>query len=245
MLACKPYQVQTVLGAGGIREAVVGKLIVSFVAGVVEMDILDALSSSESEEHMTPAQQIARHARDGVPHSGSEGTPYIIRVCPNIAALVGESMTAIAEPSSRFAVLQNQHLPWVEYFFSLVGRSIVLPIVQFNVATVLVGAAIALTTVAVDGLLDGAVAEGVPRAQALEMVGQCLLGTGKMMGAGRKSSRVEGDIQEHDKGSDGVRKDDETNLHPAVLREKVSSPRGCTIQGLLEVERRGVEKCNG
>lgn len=150
-------------------------------------------------------------------------------------------MTAIAEPTSKSDVLQTQHLPWVEHFFSLVGRTMVLPTVQYNVATVLVGAAIALTTVAVDGLLDGAVAEGIPRAQALEMVGQCLLGTGLMLGAGRKNKMEQLEGGEQEKGVNGkAAKDEETNLHPAVLREKVSSPQGCTIQGLLEVERRGV-----
>lgn len=36
ILACKPYQVHSVLGAKGTREAVTGKLVVSFVAGVSE-----------------------------------------------------------------------------------------------------------------------------------------------------------------------------------------------------------------
>ena len=237
ILACKPYQVHGVLGAKGFRDAIVGKLMVSFVAGVGEQGLLDALPPVESDEHVTPAQHAAQHARGGIPHTENEGAPFTIRVCPNIAALAGESMTAIMEPTPNSDIVQTQHLPWVEHFFSLVGRTMVLPTVQYNVATVLVGAAIALTTVAVDGLLDGAVADGIPRAQALEMVGQCLLGTGLMLGAGRKKET--GGDQEKEVNGDAT-KNKETNLHPAVLREKVSSPRGCTIQGLLEVERRGV-----
>lgn len=239
ILACKPYQMQTVLGAKRMRAALAGKLLVSFVAGVSEEGILDALGSGE---HVTAAQHAVRHdTRNESHHSETEVGPHIIRVCPNIAAMAGESMTAIAEPSSGSDVLRDQHLPWVEHFFSLVGRTMVLPTVQYNVATVLVGAAIALTTVAVDGLLDGAVAEGIPRAQALEMVGQCLLGTGLMLGAGRKKETEEpegGEQEEH--ANDQPAKHEETTLHPAVLRDRVSSPRGCTIQGLLEVERRGV-----
>ena len=237
MLACKPYQVRGVLGAKHMREAVTGKLIVSFVAGVSEQGLLDALPPVESEEHVTPAQHAAQHAKGDIPHTENEGTPCIVRVCPNIAALAGESMTAIAEPGPK----ADLHLPWVERFFSLVGRTVVLPTVQYNVATVLVGASVALMTVAVDGLLDGAVAEGIPRGQALEMVGQCLLGTGLMLGAGRKNKMEQPEGGEQEKEVNGeAGKNDETNLHPAVLREKVSSPRGCTIQGLLEVERRGV-----
>jgi pyrroline-5-carboxylate reductase len=45
------------------------------------------------------------------------------------------------------------------------------------------------------------------------MTAQCLLGLAKMLKDGH---------------------------HPAVLRESISSPRGCTIQGLLAVERAGV-----
>ena len=213
VLACKPYQIQALLGAMGMRDALEAKLVISLVAGVSEEGIMAALGWDKSE-------------------GDNDGKSQVIRVCPNVGAMVGESMTVIAEPlsSSDSTIRRERYMPWVEHLFSLVGRTMILPTVQFNVAVVLVGAAIALTTVAVDGLLDGSVAEGIPRAQALEMVGQCLLGTGRMLGAGRKTASQE----------DGSSEETVTGLHPAVLREKVSSPRGCTIQALLEVERRGV-----
>ena len=137
-------------------------------------------------------------------------------------------MTAILEPTD----VPQEYVDFVTALFSRIGKVLLLPGVQFEVAVVLVGAAIAFTTVAVEGLLDGAVAEGVPRSRALEMVGQCLVATGMALGGGKDDGN-----EKEGKEGEGERRE---VMHPAVLRESVSSPRGCTIQGLLEVESRGV-----
>lgn len=73
-------------------------------------------------------------------------------------------------------------------------------------------------TVAVDGLLDGAVAEGMKRSEAMELVAGMLRGCAELLGNGG---------------------------HPAVLREEIASPKGTTIRGLMELERGGVRGAFG
>ena len=78
--------------------------------------------------------------------------------------------------------------------------------------SVLGGAALAIMTVPIEGILDGCVAEGLRRPEAMELVLQGIKGLSAAL---------------------------ESGIHPAVLRESISSPRGCTIQSLLSLERAG------
>lgn len=191
LLAHKPYMLNGVFAAPGMREALKGKLVISILAGVSISQLKTALGG--------PNESVA----------ASDETCFV-RVMPNMGARIRESMSIIAEGSSPLPAHFAEVTSWI---FNQIGKVKFLPDAVFEVATVLLGGAYALTTVAVDGMLDGAVAEGIPRATALEMTAQCLLGTAKML-------------------QDGV--------HPSVLRESISSPRGCTIQALLTLERAGV-----
>jgi len=60
-----------------------------------------------------------------------------------------------------------------------------------------------------EALADGGVAMGLPRAEAQMMSAQVMAGTAGLVAAGE---------------------------HPAILRDKVSTPGGCTIGGLLTLE---------
>lgn len=60
-----------------------------------------------------------------------------------------------------------------------------------------------------ESLADGAVATGLPRAEAQLMAAQTMRGTASVVFSGK---------------------------HPALVREKVSMPGGCTIDGLLVLE---------
>lgn len=64
----------------------------------------------------------------------------------------------------------------------------------------------------VEGALDGCVAEGLRRPDAMEMLVHVIRGLSAALEAG---------------------------IHPAVLRESISLPRGCTIQALLTLEKAG------
>ena len=64
--------------------------------------------------------------------------------------------------------------------------------------------------VVVEALSDAGVKVGLSRALATELAAQTVLGAAKMVL--------------------------ETNLHPAALKDEVTTPAGCTIDGLLELE---------
>lgn len=96
-----------------------------------------------------------------------------------------------------------------DWIFSQVGKIVPVAPELFDVGGVLVGVAGALITVAFDGILDGAVKKGLKRADAKKLLTGSLYSTAALLESGE---------------------------HPAVLREKFSSPKGTTIEGLLSLE---------
>lgn len=186
LLGHKPYMLDSILGTEGMAEAMKTKTIISLLAGVTANQILETL------------------------HGNSNGgQTSVLLVVPNMGAHVQESMTVISRPSNDTASEAVNRTTWLLRHagkVSFVSESL------FNLSTALVGVSMALTTVAVDGMLDAAVTEGMPRSEALQIVSQSLIGTGKLL------------AQDH---------------HPAVLRESISSPRGCTIRGITSLEKSG------
>ena len=97
----------------------------------------------------------------------------------------------------------------IEWIFSHIGQVKALDTDLIDVGTMLM-ASLASVSVAFDGLLDGCVANGLQRADVSEMASHCLLGLSLLLKNG---------------------------MHPAILRENISPCRGCTIRGLLTVEK--------
>ncbi|PYH42528.1 pyrroline-5-carboxylate reductase [Aspergillus saccharolyticus JOP 1030-1] len=187
MLGCKPYLVESVIAADGMADALAEKFIISVIAG------------------KTPSV-LAGYIGDYA--SSARKTPAVARAIPNVAASVRESMTVVELPPE----CTPANRAGVEWMFAQLGQVKVLAPELFDLGSMLV-AALAPLSVAVDGILDGCVAEGMRRSEASEMTAQCLLGLAQLLKSG---------------------------VHPAVLRESISSPRGCTIQSLLTVEKAGV-----
>lgn len=179
LLACKPYMIHTVLGEDGVREALRGKLVISVAVG-------------------TPPAKL--RAVIGV----DEDHCYIVRAMLNMAAQLGESMT----------VIENTDLPseWAEitnWIFLQLGKTALVATEQYDVGGVLSGASGAFLSVALDGILDAAISQGIRRPEARSIMAQSLIGLGKMLEDGHT---------------------------PDELREKISSPRGTTIEGLMSLE---------
>ncbi|KAL4870702.1 hypothetical protein BDV12DRAFT_195178 [Aspergillus spectabilis] len=195
ILGCKPYLLDKVLATPGLADALAGKLVVSIIAGKT-IDVISAIITSNQTTTNPGAKQ--------------EKETIVTRAIPNIAATVRESITIIELPTTEpITKHQTDTLTWI---FSSIGTTKILPPPLFDTGSMLT-ASIATLSVAVDGILDGCVAEGLKRSDATEMTAQCLIGLGRMLQEGH---------------------------HPAVLRESIASPRGCTIQGLLAVEGGGV-----
>jgi pyrroline-5-carboxylate reductase len=130
----------------------------------------------------------------------------VIRAMPNTASLVRESMTVIANPSPP---LPPEWMNFVTWTFSRIGRVVHLPPSAMDASTALCGSGPAFMALVLEALADGGVAMGLPRAEAQLMAAQVMMGTAGLV--------INGE-------------------HPAILRDKVSTPGGCTIGGLLVLE---------
>ena len=184
LLGCKPYMVKGILGKAGIKEALRGKLLISILAGVSVDEIEECLHES-----------------------GTGPDPCrVVRVMPNTASLIRESMTVIATPNPPLPPNLDALVTWM---FTRIGRVVHLPPSEMDASTALCGSGPAFYALILEAMADGAVAMGLPRAQAQEMAAQTMKGTAGLVLNGE---------------------------HPALVREKVSTPGGCTIGGLLVLE---------
>lgn len=197
LLACKPYHLKTVLQEEGMREALAGKLLISILAGVPVPQIEDTIYGEGCNETL-PADP-AKDARC-----------RIVRVMPNTASLICQSMTVIATSNPPLPQPLDALVTWM---FNRIGRVVHLPPAQMDASTALCGSGPAFCALVLEALADGAVAMGLPRAEAQFMAAQTMRGTAGLVLNGE---------------------------HPAILRDKVSTPGGCTIGGLLVLEEGSV-----
>ncbi|KAF1357269.1 pyrroline-5-carboxylate reductase [Lizonia empirigonia] len=190
LLSCKPYGYKTILGEEGMRDALKGKVIVSILAGVTQKQIQEFLYPEGTEK--------------------VEDACRVVRVMPNTASFVGESMSVIEISNPP---LSEAQLRLVEFIFGSIGRVTRLPKENMDIATALCGSGPAFFALILEAAADGAVAMGLPRAEAQLMAAQTMRGTTGLVLNGE---------------------------HPAVLKDKVSTPGGCTIGGLMSLENDGV-----
>ncbi|KAI5816603.1 pyrroline-5-carboxylate reductase dimerization-domain-containing protein [Pyronema omphalodes] len=181
LLGCKPYMVSSALATTGMYEALKGKLLISICAGVKITDI------------QTLVPESCR----------------VVRVMPNTAAKLRESMTVISAAGN----VSEDEKNMVGMLFEGVGKTLVLDEKHMDLATSLCGSGPAFYALMLEAMADGGVLMGVPRKEATLMAAQTMMGTAKMVLEGQ---------------------------HPAILREQVSTPGGCTVAGLAKLEDHGV-----
>ena len=133
----------------------------------------------------------------------------VVRVMPNTPATVGEAMSAIAIGKD----VTSQQVQIATKIFSAVGEVVTVPESLMDGVTGLSGSGPAYVALMVEALADGGVAVGLPRAIAQKLAIQTVLGTAKLL--------------------------QESDLHPAILKDRVSSPGGTTIAGVAALERGG------
>ena len=133
----------------------------------------------------------------------------VVRVMPNTPATVGEGISAIAV-GSRVSAVQLQK---VQRIFSSVGQVVEVSEYLMDAVTGLSGSGPAYVALMIESLADGGVAAGLPRAVAQKLAIQTVLGTAKLL--------------------------QESGLHPAEVKDRVSSPGGTTIAGVTALERGG------
>lgn len=133
----------------------------------------------------------------------------IVRIMPNVAVSVGESMTAYTLNKNAAQIGDT-----IKNFWSTLGRAVEVEEKLMDAVTGLSGSGSAYAFLMIDAFSDGGVAVGLPRAMAIELAAQTFFGAAKMLL--------------------------ESGEHPDILRDKVTSPAGTTIEGIRALERGGV-----
>lgn len=134
----------------------------------------------------------------------------VIRAMPNTPATVGAGMTAIAAGEAT----QAADLSLAHKIFQAVGEVVEVRESLMDAVTGLSGSGPAFVAIAIEALTDGGVAAGLPRAIAAKLALQTVLGTARLI--------------------------QEAELHPAVLKDQVTSPGGTTIAGVAALEAAGL-----
>ncbi len=134
----------------------------------------------------------------------------VVRVMPNTPLAVGAGMTAICADEN----VTKEALEVVKAIFGACGEAVEVAESAMEAITALSGCGPGYCFVLIDALADAGVMAGLPRALAIELAAQTFLGSGKMAM--------------------------ETGLHPAQLRDQVTSPGGTTIAGIHALEEHGV-----
>jgi len=133
-----------------------------------------------------------------------------VRAVPNTPALVRCGLTGLAYGDG----VEAAERQWLERLFAAVGEVLPLAEPQLDAFLALTSSGPAFVALVAEAMADGAVASGLPRPLALRLAHRTLAGTAALL--------------------------DQQSLHPAQLKDMVSSPAGTTIAGLRVLEQGGL-----
>ncbi len=167
------------------------------------------------------AQELAEQKVSALVISILAGTPLVqletafpgapvIRAMPNTPAAVGAGITAIANGQH----IQPQHIEQAIRILSTVGDVVEVPESMLDAVTGLSGSGPGYIAIVIEALADGGVVAGLPRAIAMKLAIQTVRGTAQLL--------------------------QESGMHPAELKDRVTSPGGTTIAGIVALEKAGV-----
>jgi pyrroline-5-carboxylate reductase len=134
----------------------------------------------------------------------------VIRAMPNTPSMVGAGITAIAKGK----VATQKDVDTARKLFDAVGRTVVVDERNMDAVTGLSASGPAFMYIILESLAEGGVKAGLSRELATLLASQMALGAAKMV--------------------------IETGHHPALLKDTVTTPAGCTIDGILELEEGGL-----
>ncbi|MBZ0114192.1 MAG: pyrroline-5-carboxylate reductase [Thermoanaerobaculia bacterium] len=134
----------------------------------------------------------------------------VVRVMPNTPSQVRAGMSVLC--AGRWS--EPEHLDLVERLFRPLGRTMRLDEQHMDAVTGLSASGPAFIYVVIESLAEGGVKAGLPRDVATELAAQTVLGAAQMVL--------------------------ETGQHPALLKDAVTTPAGCTVDGLLTLEEGGL-----
>jgi pyrroline-5-carboxylate reductase len=134
------------------------------------------------------------------------GKVPVVRAMPNTPSTVGCGMTGIC----RGAHARPEHLDTARAMFDAVGRTVVVDEKNMDAVTGLSASGPAFAYIILESLAEAGVKVGLPRDVATLLAAQTMKGAASVVL--------------------------ETGDHPALLKDAVTTPAGCTIDGILELE---------
>jgi pyrroline-5-carboxylate reductase len=164
---------------------------------------------NEIREHVTPKKLIISIAAS-VPTSLIERSlpenVPVVRAMPNTPCSLGVGMTVVCKGKHADAT----HVALTSRMFDVVGRTLVLDEKHMDAVTALSASGPAYIYIILESLAEAGVKVGLPRDVATLLAAQTTLGAAKVVL--------------------------ETGHHPALLKDAVTTPAGCTIDAIMELE---------
>jgi pyrroline-5-carboxylate reductase len=134
----------------------------------------------------------------------------VMRAMPNTPSALGAGAAGLCR--GRFVKPEQMEL--AQRIFETVGRVVVVDEKHMDAVTGLSASGPAYIYIIIEALAEAGVKVGLPRDTATQLAAQTVFGAGKMVL--------------------------ETGYHPALLKDAVTTPAGCTIDGILELEEGGL-----
>jgi pyrroline-5-carboxylate reductase len=134
----------------------------------------------------------------------------VIRAMPNTPSMLGAGAAALCR--GRF--VRDEQMLLAERIFQTVGRTVVVDEKHMDAVTGLSASGPAFIYIILESLAEAGVKVGLPRDIATLLAAQTTYGAARMVL--------------------------ETGSHPALLKDQVTTPAGCTIDGILELEEGGL-----
>ena len=134
----------------------------------------------------------------------------VVRAMPNTPAALAAGVTALCR--GRF--VSDKKMELAQRVFETVGRTVTVDEKHMDAVTGLSGSGPAYIYIIIEALAEAGVKVGLPRDTATQLAAQTAYGAAKMVL--------------------------ETGYHPALLKDAVTTPAGCTVDGILELEEGGL-----
>jgi len=167
----------------------------------------------EIKTALTPKKMVLSFAASVKTRSIEDGAGCelaVIRAMPNTPAMLAAGITALC--SGRF--VSAEQMAVAQKIFQTVGKTVVVDEKHMDAVTGLSGSGPAFLYIIIEALAEAGVNVGLPRDVATLLAAQTTLGSARMVL--------------------------ETGYHPALLKDAVTTPAGCTVDGILELEEGGL-----
>src|SRR6202167_6430590 len=140
----------------------------------------------------------------------SGGNVPVLRAMPNTPSMVDEGITAICKGKHA----TPKHLELARKLFDAVGKTVVIDEKHMDAVPGLSGSGPAFLYIIIEALAEAGVNVGLPRDIATQLAAQTTYGAARMVL--------------------------ENGYHPALLKDAGTTPAGCTVDGILELEEGGL-----